>query len=349
MFGNSRNDEAYELNLHKGEKKHVFSELASQNPNYPPRVFEQELPRPRINRRKSAVKHAFKNLVERVAYSAAIFVFLFVFLNWQSYSQIISTKINEVRGVTQTSSLQELIDREFEEETVLPEVEIPIMQEETNMGAVNLLGSLSKENAPRIFSLKATKKFDVQKAEINTQKRAEQLLKVSKNPEQEKKNIPLLDMEVRPPDTRLIIPRLNRNVPIVQVRPENLVKRDWNALEDDMMEALRFGVVHFPGTAMPGEHGNIALTGHSSYFPWDPGRFKDVFVLLHDVEIGDNVLLYHKQTKYIYEVYEKEIVSPDEIDVLEPTADDRLTLITCSPVGTDISRLVVTAKLVKES
>ena len=115
------------------------------------------------------------------------------------------------------------------------------------------------------------------------------------------------------------------------------------------MEALRYGIVHFPGTAMPCEHGNIALTGHSSYFPWAQGRFKDVFALLHEIQMGDKILLYHKQTKYIYEVSDIKIVKPDDINVLDPTEDDRLTLITCTPIGTDLRRLVVTARLIKEA
>ena len=65
--------------------------------------------------------------------------------------------------------------------------------------------------------------------------------------------------------------------------------------------------------------------------------------------MGDKILLYHKQRKYIYEVTDIDIVSPNDINVLEPTNDDRLTLITCTPIGTDINRLVVTASLIKES
>lgn len=111
-----------------------------------------------------------------------------------------------------------------------------------------------------------------------------------------------------------------------------------------MQEALGNGVVHYPGTSLPGESGNIAITGHSSYFPWDQGRFKDVFALLHDVVEGDKIVIYYEQDKYIYEVYDIEVVLPEDIGILKQTPEDKLTLITCTPVGTNLKRLIVSAK-----
>ncbi|MGL5831434.1 MAG: sortase, partial [Candidatus Altimarinota bacterium] len=102
--------------------------------------------------------------------------------------------------------------------------------------------------------------------------------------------------------------------------------------------------VHYPGTAYPGDNGNVVITGHSSYFPWDPGRFKDVFALLHQVSVGDEVVVYQDQKKYKYVVYEKKVVSPSQVEVLTQDGSDRLTLITCTPVGTDLNRLIVLAK-----
>ncbi len=163
-------------------------------------------------------------------------------------------------------------------------------------------------------------------------------------PNQSAKQIPAITMSVTPPDDRIIIPRINKNVPIIPVSTENLIRRDWNALEADIQGALQGGVVHYPGTAYPGDRGNVVITGHSSYFPWDPGRFKDVFALLHEVNTGDRLIVYHEQQKYNYEVYETKIVNPDEIQVLTQQGGDRLTLITCTPVGTNLRRLIVLAR-----
>jgi LPXTG-site transpeptidase (sortase) family protein len=175
-------------------------------------------------------------------------------------------------------------------------------------------------------------------------KSSQELLPVAKTQDQMKKQIPPIAIDVAPPDNRIIIPGINKNVPIVNVKTENLVKRDWGALEKDIQESLREGVVHYPGTAYPGMNGNVVITGHSSYFVWDPGRFKDVFALLHEVNVGDKVIVYYEQKKYLYQVYDKKVVTPDKIDVLTQDGTDKLTLITCTPVGTNLKRLIVTAK-----
>jgi len=154
----------------------------------------------------------------------------------------------------------------------------------------------------------------------------------------------VISLEVAPPDDRVIITRINQNVPIVRVPTDKLIQKDWAALETQIQDALRNGVVHFPGTAWPGEGGNVVITGHSSYFIWDPGRFKDVFALLHQVNVGDTVYIYHEQKKYTYKVTEKFVVTPDKVDVLTQNGEDKLPLITCTPVGTALKRLIVVAK-----
>lgn len=172
----------------------------------------------------------------------------------------------------------------------------------------------------------------------------ETYLVASADPEVQKRQIPPLDLEITPLDNRLIVPRINQNIPIVRVSSESLIKRDFGALEAEMQKALQEGVVHYPGTSLPGQRGNTVITGHSSYFPWDPGRFKDVFALLHDVVVGDKIVVYYKQTKYTYEVFDKVVVLPQDIDVLKQTPEDQITLITCTPVGTNLKRLIVKAK-----
>jgi len=170
---------------------------------------------------------------------------------------------------------------------------------------------------------------------------------VTSNPQKHKYQIPDLDIEIAPTDNRIIIPRINKNIPIVRISSETLVRRDWKALEKEMQGALQNGVVHYPGTSLPGQSGNIAITGHSSYFPWDSGRFKDVFALLHEVVEGDKIVIYYDQKKYLYEISEIKVVLPDDIEVLKQTPDDRLTLVTCTPIGTNLKRLIVVAKPIK--
>ena len=177
----------------------------------------------------------------------------------------------------------------------------------------------------------------------------QELLPIASTPGQNVTQIPPLNMSIVPPDDRIIIPRINKNVPVVAVSTENLIKRDWGALEADIQNALKGGVVHYPGTAQAGERGNVVITGHSSYFPWDPGRFKDVFALLHEIVIGDHIVVYHDQKAVNYKVYDTRIVTPDQVEVLTQGGEERLTLITCTPVGTNLKRLIVLAKPVLNS
>jgi LPXTG-site transpeptidase (sortase) family protein len=176
-----------------------------------------------------------------------------------------------------------------------------------------------------------------------------EVLETSVNPEVQKKQIPELNLEIAPTDNRLIVPRIDQNIPIVRVSSDNLLARDWGALENEMQDALQDGVVHYPGTSLPGQIGNVVLTGHSSYFPWDAGRFKDVFALLHDVVKGDKVVVYYEQDKYIYEITDIKIVLPEDIEVLKQTANDKLTLITCTPVGTNLKRLIVSGEPISKN
>lgn len=160
-------------------------------------------------------------------------------------------------------------------------------------------------------------------------------------------DIPKLDFQLTPPGTRVIIPRLQSNVPVIHVSSNTLVAQNWDAVETEIQDALRNGVVHYPGTPFPNQSGNVVLTGHSSYYPWDPGRFKDVFAVLHQAEIGDEIIMFYEQKKYTYKVTEIKKVFPNQIDVLADAGDDRLTLITCTPIGTNLQRLIVVAKPVE--
>ena len=159
-----------------------------------------------------------------------------------------------------------------------------------------------------------------------------------------KLNLPIFNSDIIPPGFRVIIPRLGTNVPVQDVIDDNLFTQNWFGLEKDIQKALLDGVVHYPGTPTPNKSGNVVLTGHSSYYPWNPGRYKDVFAVLHNIVIGDEIIMFHKQKKYSYTVTQIDKVYPEDVKVLGDAGDDRITLITCTPIGTNIKRLIVTAK-----
>lgn len=151
-------------------------------------------------------------------------------------------------------------------------------------------------------------------------------------------------------ENRIIIPSLGVNSGIIEpeLGLESLVGQDWNALEDQIRQSLLKGVVHYPGTADPGEKGNAFLTGHSSNVFWEKSLYNTVFALLPRIEEGDDIYIAYQQNNYHYRVTSKKEVSPKDVSVLEQGEGHFLTLMTCTPVGTNLKRLVVTAELMMD-
>ncbi|MBN2096140.1 class E sortase [Candidatus Peregrinibacteria bacterium] len=173
------------------------------------------------------------------------------------------------------------------------------------------------------------------------------LLPVLPDEKDVKKQFAWPDMPIAPTDNRLVIPKMGKSVPLVAMSMENIQGENWNELEKQIQDGLRDGVVHYPGTAKPGQYGNVFLTGHSSYYPWDPGQFKDVFATLGQLEPGDRYYVYFDQIKYVYEVIDKKEVYPSDVTVLEQPHDKKVsTLMTCTPVGTALRRLIIHAEQV---
>lgn len=150
---------------------------------------------------------------------------------------------------------------------------------------------------------------------------------------------------VGPPENRILIPKLKLNVPLVQPPVESLLRQDWAQVEEDIQTALQDGVVHYPGTAKPGQAGNFFVTGHSSYYPWAPGAYKTIFARLPELRPGDEYWVYYKGDRHRYVVTETKEVSPGDITVLDQPEGKRIsTLMTCTPIGTTLRRLVVIAQ-----
>ncbi len=141
--------------------------------------------------------------------------------------------------------------------------------------------------------------------------------------------------EVVPAENTINIPKINVHVPVIY---------EPSIAEATIQTALQNGVVHYGNTASPGQNGNVAIFGHSSNDWWEPGNFKFVFVLLDKLSPGDQLTIDYQSKRYTYEVTGSKVVEPTDVGVLNPTATPTLTLITCTPPGTSLKRLVVTAK-----
>lgn len=107
-------------------------------------------------------------------------------------------------------------------------------------------------------------------------------------------------------------------------------------------------LIHYPGTALPGEHGNTVIFGHS-VLPmfYNPKNYKTIFSTLPTLEKGDKIYVYFDGIEYLYQVEGYSEVKPDEVQVLEQRFNEQvLTLITCVPPGTYLRRGVIKARLI---
>lgn len=154
-------------------------------------------------------------------------------------------------------------------------------------------------------------------------------------PSRQVSNTPIIiDSNANVAGTKVIIPKINVEIPVVYDEP--------SFEEKALQSALERGVVHYASTASPGEKGNAVIFGHSSNNILNKGKYKFAFVLLSKLENGDTFYLTKDNIRYAYRVYDKKIVKPTELDVLNATDKPATaTLITCDPPGTSLNRLVV--------
>lgn len=177
------------------------------------------------------------------------------------------------------------------------------------------------------------------------EKESEKLSIKQMKKEQDKKNINL-NIEITPYENRVIIPKIWKNIPLVDVKNRNIA---WEEeLNDIFMHELEKWIVRYPGSAKPWEDGTSFIFGHSSNFPWIKWDYNDVFSLLDNVEFGDEIIVYYNQEKYVYTMREKKVITPWDVAVLERNKKkSEITLMTCWPIWTTINRLIVTWELAK--
>ena len=104
-------------------------------------------------------------------------------------------------------------------------------------------------------------------------------------------------------------------------------------------QTLKRAVGHVPTTALPGHPGNVGLAAHRDSF----------FRNLKGVRKGDVIRMITPEGEFEYTVQSTKIVTPKNVEVLDPTPENALTLVTCYPfnyVGSAPKRFIVRAKQV---
>jgi len=111
-------------------------------------------------------------------------------------------------------------------------------------------------------------------------------------------------------------------------------------------EDLKKGPGHYPGTALPGQVGNVVISGHRT-------TYGAPFNRLDELHVGDPIVVETRDSWFTYRMTSEQVVSPTAVEVTYPVPGDRtakptkrlLTLTTCNPKYSARQRLIVHAEL----
>lgn len=102
------------------------------------------------------------------------------------------------------------------------------------------------------------------------------------------------------------------------------------------LETLKYAIGYMPNSGKFGEIGNVVLAGHRSH------TYGVFFNRLNELENGDKIVINTKDKEYVYTIYEKKIVEPDDLTVMRGSSKFKvITLITCDPVIGATHRLII--------
>jgi sortase A len=131
-------------------------------------------------------------------------------------------------------------------------------------------------------------------------------------------------------------PRLEPGAPIALIEIPRVGVRAM-VVEGVDHRVLKTAVGHIPGTALPGMAGNTVVAAHRD----------TLFAGLRNIEVGDLVIVRTDQRSLSYRVSSIDVVDPHAVEVMDPTPDATLTMITCFPfdfVGPAPMRYIVRAR-----
>jgi len=149
------------------------------------------------------------------------------------------------------------------------------------------------------------------------------------------------------PPTRIRIPKINVDADVVEVGYE--IKEE-NGEMVTVWKVADFAAGYHLGSAYPGHPGNTVIAGHNNI----RGR---VFRHLLDLLPGDDIYLYVGEQEFHYLVAQRLLFEekgmPEEIrrenaQWIQPTEEERLTLVSCWPFVKPDHRVVVIARPIYE-
>jgi sortase A len=104
------------------------------------------------------------------------------------------------------------------------------------------------------------------------------------------------------------------------------------------LSVLDRGPGHWPGTALPGQPGNVVVAGHRT-------SHGGIFRYINTLVPGDQIIFENGDGRFVYAVTGTQIVNPDAMWIIGQGGGSRATLFACHPPGSTAQRIVVFAKL----
>lgn len=111
-------------------------------------------------------------------------------------------------------------------------------------------------------------------------------------------------------------------------------------------QALQRGLGHHSESVWPNQKGNMVIAGHSFDLNAD-NPYSEVFGSLRELNVGDEVKITYQNKNYVYKIFNRQVVAPNDTSLLGVSDNWQLTFYTCDPPKTDWRRLVFQAELIK--
>lgn len=135
---------------------------------------------------------------------------------------------------------------------------------------------------------------------------------------------------------RIIIPSIDVDVPI-EMSP--------SLEDDDIIKTLNFGAAVYPNGVLPGRLGNTFIAAHSTGVAWH-GKYRFAFLRINELEPGNLLYLDFNGTRYIYEMTDRDIITPTpdyRIESGRPVPT--MSLMACWPLWSTQKRMIINAEL----
>ena len=140
---------------------------------------------------------------------------------------------------------------------------------------------------------------------------------------------PVLGTPAAPPPPRA-------NEPVLEVGTLEIpaIGVDKTMYEGITLNTLDRGPGHWPGTAGPGQAGNMVIAGHRT-------SHDRPFYDLDKLAPGDEIEVTNMAGTFVYQVTDTIVVSPSDTWIVDQTPEKTITLFACHPKGSTRQRIVV--------